>query len=171
MGGGLVRAYAAPAWGCCFLGLVEPVLRALARSVLETGPESTAPVVFEVELEEWEIELENYSFNLTLPSMRFAVIFHLSLEGGAPRTTRFFAVLPDGLLDRVAKKLQSQVCRWDLRELDPRFAGFTQPAHVDFDLRFRWSEDGSPLIEGRSLRSRLDLPQGSSAQSTPDLQD
>mmetsp|Transcript_106722 Transcript_106722/g.297031 ORF Transcript_106722/g.297031 Transcript_106722/m.297031 type:complete len:799 (+) Transcript_106722:60-2456(+) len=159
---GLMRAYylddalrGGP--GAWLLRLAEPALHAFMRSAVETEG-SAAPVVFEVELDEWEMELEGYSWNLRFPSMRLAVLLHLSLDGGAPRCRRACIVLPDALLQRLVQSLRQQAVGWDLRELDPRFSGFTQPVHVAFDLEAKWTSPSVLRLDALGLRSRLDLP-------------
>jgi len=139
------------------LRMVEPAIRALVRSVVDTDGQ-VAPLVIEVETEEWEIELESYSFNLRLPSMRFAVILHIGLDGGVPKCRRAFVALPHELVHRVFKCLRDQIQQWDLRELDPRFSGFTKPVHVAFDVDVEWAEEQVMKLTASSVRARLDLP-------------
>jgi len=144
-------------FGTRCLQAMEPALCALARMVLETEG-AVLPVIFEVELDEWEIELEGYAFNLRMPSMRMAMVFHLDMHQSAPRTRRVFAVLPDELLANVVQKLQDQIPEWDLRELDPRFAGFRQPVHLNLQLCAAWPKSDEFRLEAKQLRARLDLP-------------
>jgi len=160
--GGLLRSYfLQEVWGGGFrarlMQAVEPLLQAFMRWTLDVENHTTE-VVVEVDLDEWEIELEGYSFNLHMPSMRFAIVLVLSLDGGVPRMKRAFAAFPDELLDNIMKGWQAQIPEWDLRELDPRFKGFRKPAHVSSRLCLKWPKPGCFRLEAHSVQSRLDLP-------------
>jgi len=90
--------------------------------------------------------------------MRFALVFHMEISPGSCRFVRAFAAFPDELILNLSRCLQEQMQHWDLREFDPRFAGFTQPARVGFDLDVQWTSDKELRFLAKKLNSRLDLP-------------
>jgi hypothetical protein len=138
--------------------LVEPVLHKLLRTVVE-AESAVAPVVCDIELLPWELELTNYSWNINFPAMRMAAVLHYTLENGEPRCSRAFMVFPDELIHRVLHCLKHQSRDWDLRELSPKFRGFTQPVHAEFELDFKWFAPNVLQLDANTARSRLDLPE------------
>jgi len=145
-------------------------LRALFRSfshrwLLDTlretvDTEHPQPFVVDVDLDPWEVELESYSFNLKLPRMRFAFVFHLDLtrKGESTHIVRAYVAFSDDWLSNLLQSFRDQLLGWDLRELDPRFAGFTQPVYAAFDLDCSWASPDTLRLVGRALKTRLDLP-------------
>ncbi|CAJ1428702.1 unnamed protein product [Effrenium voratum] len=113
-------------------------------------------LVVPVDLDPWEVTWD-FSQNLKLPSMRFAVVLHLDVSASC-RFSRVSAAFPEELTLNVARCLQEQIQQWDLREIDPRFAGFTQPARVTFDLEAEWISQQMLRLTTKNLGSRLDLP-------------
>jgi len=138
--------------------LVEPVLHRLLRSVVE-AESAIAPVVCDIELLPWELELTNYSWNINFPAMRMAAVLHYTLENGEPRCSRAFMAFPDELIQRLLHCLQRQAQDWDLRELSPKFQGFTQPVQIEFELDFRWFAPNILQLDANIARARLDLPE------------
>mmetsp|Transcript_40602 Transcript_40602/g.73084 ORF Transcript_40602/g.73084 Transcript_40602/m.73084 type:complete len:839 (+) Transcript_40602:65-2581(+) len=145
-----------PALGACLQQMRRRYLWHYLQEVLEPDC-GHQPFVVEVHTDEYEVKLESYSFNLTLPAMRFALVFYVACDG-PPRITRTLAALPDELVDNVLQSFGEQLTTWDLREFDPRFAGFTRAVHAKFDLEVSWSSPKTMRLLGRGLKSRLDLP-------------
>jgi len=144
--------------GAQLFKFVEPVLHRLLRSVVE-AENAVAPVVCDIELLPWELELTNYSWNINFPAMRMATVLHYTLENGEPRCSRAFMVFPDELIHRLLHCLQRQARDWDLRELSPKFRGFTQPVHAEFELSFTWLAPNVLQLNANTARTRLDLPE------------
>jgi len=127
-------------------------------STVHSAIDEPLPLVLPLDLDPWEVELDGYSFPLKMPSMRFALVFHMEFSPGSCRFVRAFAAFPDELILNLSRCLQEQMQHWDLREFDPRFAGFTQPARVGFDLDVQWTSDKELRFLAKKLNSRLDLP-------------
>jgi len=144
--------------GARLFKLVEPVLHRLLRNVVEADS-AVAPLVCDIELLPWELELPNYSWNIKFPAMRMATVLQYTLENGEPRCSRAFMVFPDELIHRLLHCLQRQALDWDLRELSPKFRGFTQPVHAEFDLSFKWFAPNVLQLDANTAKSRLDLPE------------
>eukprot|EP00913_Durusdinium_trenchii_P029818 g27943.t1 len=109
-------------------------------SAVNAAVDEPLPLVLPIDLDPFEVSLDGYSFDLKMPSMRFAVVFQMEVTANSCHFVRVFAAFPDQLIQNLARSLQEQIQQWDLRELDPRFAGFTQPALVSFDLEMEWTE-------------------------------
>jgi len=145
-----------------FLRLLEPVMHFLARRNLETARGTIVPFVTWCSIEsEWSVTMSGYSWEkLRMPPGKFAMMLHLSLESGVFRTVGMFVAFPDAWVERICQRVGDQVQKWDIREIDSRFRGFTEPIHVDFDLAVRWSSGPAEVtLEARGVRSRLDLPE------------
>ncbi|CAL1137931.1 unnamed protein product [Cladocopium goreaui] len=107
-------------------------------SAVHSAMKDPLPLVLALDLDPWEVKLDGYSFNLKMPSMRFAVVLQVEVSSIGCSFVRAFAAFPDELVVNLVRCLQEQMQGWDLREMDPRFAGFTQPARVGFDLEVDW---------------------------------
>eukprot|EP00435_Cladocopium_sp_Y103_P046149 s2722_g13.t1 len=126
-------------------------------SAVHSAIKDPLPLVLALDLDPWEVELDGYSFNLQMPSMRFAVVLQVEVSSIGCSFVRAFAAFPDELVENLIRCLQEQMQGWDLREMDPRFAGFTQPARVAFDLEVDWPSSSEIRFMAKKLNSRLDL--------------
>lgn len=73
--------------------------------------------------------------------------------------TQVSAAVVDGLIDQVANVVKSQCIPPDLRDQDPRMAGFTAPIDLKFDVALRWVADNRLHVEFNDLSLRLGLPE------------
>lgn len=137
---------------------LEPFTRKWLISTVSEAVESPVPLVLEVDLDPWQVPLEGYNFDLQMPSMRFALVVHVDISDKRARFVRAFCAFPTELIDNIARCLQDQIRQWDVREMDPRFDGFTQPAHVDLELQASWGAPSLLRLTARNLSCRLDLP-------------
>lgn len=126
-------------------------------SAVHSAMKDPLPLVLALDLDPWEVKLDGYSFNLKMPSMRFAVVLQVEVSSIGCSFVRAFAAFPDELVVNLVRCLQEQMQGWDLREMDPRFAGFTQPARVGFDLEVDWPSSSEIRLTAKKLNSRLDL--------------
>jgi len=154
-----VRRSVCPAQdGSCFCWCLQPLARRWLLSRVAEAVEDPLPLVLAADLDPWEAPLEGYSFDLKMPSMRFALVLHVDMSNANARFVRAFAAFPEELTSNVVRCLQAQIREWDLREMDPRFASFTAPAHVDFEPDVSWSTPSLLRVTARNVSSRLDLP-------------
>eukprot|EP00439_Symbiodinium_sp_Y106_P052562 s2087_g7.t1 len=148
---------------------LEPFARRWLISTVSEAVESPVPLVLEVDLDPWQVPLEGYNFDLKMPSMRFALVVHVDTSHRRARFVRAFCAFPTELIDNITRCLQErsldiakfraldQIRQWDVREMDPRFDGFTQPAHVDLELQAAWSAPSLLRLTARNLSCRLAL--------------
>mmetsp|Transcript_60058 Transcript_60058/g.133959 ORF Transcript_60058/g.133959 Transcript_60058/m.133959 type:complete len:741 (+) Transcript_60058:16-2238(+) len=98
-----------------------------------------------------------YSSGVWLPDIRVMVILWLQFTDH--RYIRGIeAVVVDGMLDQIANAVKVQLVPEDLREMDPRLRGFTEPVNLRFEAILRWANEETVYIDLKDLVVRLGLP-------------
>lgn len=123
------------------LHLLELPLRELFNDCFE---DQVVPLVIPIEL-----AAGTYSSGIWLPEIRVMLVLWMQF------TDRRYvkgieAVIVDGMLDQIANVVKVQLVPEDLREMDPRLRGFTEPVNLGFDEKM--------YVEFKDLKVRLGLP-------------
>jgi len=111
----------------------------------------------DIETGDLSLETPAWPDGLQLPSLRFAVVCDLNVWGTGP--SKVSMVVPDGLQDKWAQCYRRQCRELDLRKLDTRLVGFTEPLRVNFDIAVVWPETNQMSFELSNLNSVLCLPE------------
>ncbi|OLP83346.1 hypothetical protein AK812_SmicGene35913 [Symbiodinium microadriaticum] len=131
------------------LHLLELPLRELFNDCFE---DQVVPLVIPIEL-----AAGTYSSGIWLPEIRVMLVLWMQF------TDRRYvkgieAVIVDGMLDQIANVVKVQLVPEDLREMDPRLRGFTEPVNLGFDVAIRWAGEEKMYVEFKDLKVRLGLP-------------
>lgn len=92
-----------------------------------------------------------------LPEIRVMLVLWLRFTDHR-YITRVQVALVDGMLDQIINVALSQCLPKDLRLLDPRLAGFTEPIDLTFQVALNWVRHNRLRIELNDLRVKLHLP-------------
>lgn len=141
-----------PLFHCC-----QPCLQAGVRFCAPNW--QAVPFVMDVETGEMKLELdpEVWPDGLHLPNVRVALLVHLGLSGDLPSSVRI--AVPDTIIKEISESLRKQIGELDIRTLEPRLSGFTQPFRVDFQVALEWPQVDKCKLVIQGLKSSLHLPQ------------
>jgi len=94
---------------------------------------------------------------LWLPSFFFALVLecHLSSEPCVPAIQ---IVVTDDIIDQVLDVLQTGLQGVDMRKLDSRLAGFTEPINLHCQAVLSWPHASSPRLDVRDIKVHLEIP-------------
>lgn len=142
----------------CAVEWLEPGLRRWIAGAFQD--EAAVPLLVERRMKEHVVPImENAEEFLWIP--RVPVLLQLDLNplgtgaGCGTLVRRARVAISDQELKSLIDAVTEQVVRWDLRELDPRLAGFTQPVRVDFKFHLHWPCAGK--LEAAVSDFKLDL--------------
>lgn len=140
--------------GGCLVPLIERwLIRCLAEEV--DGP-PVVPVVAHVEIPAGMFEVVGEQ--IWLPSFSLAVFLDCELCPGKPYVTEARVAIIDAHIEQVLDVLQTEVGAMDLRTLDPRLDGFSEPINLLAQVALSWPEASLLRIDVRNLKAHLSLP-------------
>jgi len=95
---------------------------------------------------------------LRIPAIPLAIILDLHLTGSGPPLSRVRVALADNIMGHVLETTVTQVCDFDLRNMDVRLKGFVEPLNLEFDLQVLWDTPSTPKVVVQNLHLRMRLP-------------
>lgn len=146
----------------CLAEFLEPRLRRWAASTLQEG-EATM-FVFHLEFtKEQDVPVgKEKNVLLRIPPYPLLVLVDVAPAGTGmgcgPLVRRIRVAISDAEIQRILDVVTEQVAKWDLRELDPRFNGFTQPVQAEFKLDLRWPGASKGEVVVSDFKLDLHLP-------------
>lgn len=151
-----------------FVGLLERMLLKWATAHMHYEAH-TVPLLIPITIPEVDIPLtEDEDVSLSLPEYTFFLHLGLGLvedpswrrgSGVGLRVRDLRATISDAELGRILSAVNEQIVRWDLRALDPRLQGFTEPLCMNFRFSLDWPTSGKEIRASfRNFNLDLHLP-------------
>lgn len=129
----------------------KPLLRAVV-----TPGRTSVPFVIDAWIA--EIPIEGLPFKLVLPEWHLAILLDFDLIGSGPLVSRLRAFVPECHTENLLKAATLQLEAADLRELDERLQGFTEPIRVLLHAETSEEQQGVVRLELKGLHATLHLP-------------
>lgn len=132
------------------LQLFERQLRCFMHDALDG---QTVPLVIPIPLQAGKYE----GSQVWLPEIRVMLVLWCAFSDKR-YISRVTVAMVDGTIDQIANSLKAQLMPDDLRDADPRLAGFTQPIDANFNIALKWTASDKLRIEMNDLHVKLHLP-------------
>lgn len=137
------------------LQLIEaPLLSYIAGLMFPRGQ----PLPLTVAVEVPEVKLEIGQTSIHTPRFTCMLVLELRLAYRGPNISKVHMAVTDEQLEKVQSALSSQLPDLDLRLLDSRLGGFTQPIGLEGNLHLSWLECDLPKLEMQDVKINLHLP-------------
>jgi len=143
-----------PLRGSLLQCIEAPLLSCIAGLVMPRG--QPLPLIVAVDVPEAKLEAGETAIHS--PRFTCMLILELRLAYRGPNISKLHIAVTDENVDKVFSILSSQLPNVDLRLLDPRFRGFTQPVGIEGSINLSWLQCDVPRLELEDMKLHFELP-------------